>query len=122
MAERQIMMPVPENQAATQMLIDQVRRLSDAVDRFTEVMQSAQLQLARLEKEHEYAVERRAKTDAWIQRIEEGHDRRLGALEGWRKNTEGRDGVFAWFLRSPVIGWLAGAALAVWVLLKGHGQ
>lgn len=112
----EFIMPVPESAAAMQMLIDQVRRLSDAVDRFTVTMSSVQQQLARMEAESQHVVGRVAKNETRIAEL----DGRLDTLENRAQRQDGATGVVGWFLRSPAVGWIVGAGMAVWALLGGH--
>lgn len=44
---------------------------------------------------------------------------RVGALEAANERREGAAGVLAVLLKSPAIGWLAGAAISAWAVLTG---
>ena len=44
---------------------------------------------------------------------------RITALEAADHKRSGAMGLGAWLLKSPMVGWLIGAAFAVWSLLKG---
>ena len=46
-------------------------------------------------------------------------DRRVTELETDRNRRDGAMGFGGWLLKSPIVGWLVGAALTAWVLLKG---
>lgn len=118
MADREFIMPVAQEAAAMQMLIEQVRRLSDSVDRFTTTMSSVQQQLARMEKENEHTVERREKNEAWLHSI----DKRVDALEDWKSEQKGERGFLVMVLRSPLLGLLAAAGAILWAALKGAGR
>src|SRR3546814_20886651 len=71
MTDAPIMMPMQPDAAAQQMLIEQVRRLSDSVDRFNTTMSNVQQQLARMETENRHTVERRDKNEARLSRVED---------------------------------------------------
>ena len=47
---------------------------------------------------------------------------RLTTLEMDRHRRDGAMGFGTWFLRSPLIGWLAGFSLALWFWWKEQGQ
>lgn len=115
MTDREFIMPVPQEAAAMQMLIEQVRRLSDSVDRFTTTMSSVQQQLARMEKENEHTVERREKNEAWLHSV----DKRVDALEAWQNEQKGERGFLAMILRSPLLGFLAAAGAVLWAVIRG---
>lgn len=110
-----IMMPMQPDAAAQQMLIEQVRRLSDSVDRFNATMSSVQQQLARMEKENEHTVERREKNEAWLARIENRVDR----LESWQSEQKGERGFLVALLKSPIFAYIAGAVMSALAVLKG---
>lgn len=44
---------------------------------------------------------------------------RVDGLERERDERKGAHGIIAMMLKSPAIGWLAGAAVAMWAFLKG---
>jgi hypothetical protein len=44
---------------------------------------------------------------------------RVDTLERVRDERKGAEGMVALILKSPALGWLAGAVVAVWALLKG---
>lgn len=44
---------------------------------------------------------------------------RVDTLERDRDERKGAQGIIALILKSPALGWLMGAAVAVWALLKG---
>lgn len=46
-------------------------------------------------------------------------DTRVTALETDKNKRDGAMGFGGWLLRSPLFGWLATAAIAVWAVLKG---
>lgn len=46
-------------------------------------------------------------------------DVRLAALEADRNRRDGATGIVALILKSPALGWLAGAAISAWVILTG---
>lgn len=50
-----------------------------------------------------------------IEKLEE----RVTALEADRNRRDGAMSFGGWVIRSPLVGWLAGAGLALWMLLKG---
>ncbi len=52
---------------------------------------------------------------ARIEKLEE----RMTALEADRNRRDGAMSFGGWVVRSPLVGWLAGAGLALWMLLKG---
>jgi hypothetical protein len=49
----------------------------------------------------------------------EAIERRVTALETDKNRRDGAMGFGGWLLKSPLIGWLATAAVALWALLKG---
>jgi hypothetical protein len=46
-------------------------------------------------------------------------DRRVTDLETDKNRRDGAMGFGGWLLNSPLVGWLVGAAIAVWALFKG---
>jgi hypothetical protein len=44
---------------------------------------------------------------------------RVAALEGEKDRREGASGVLTTILKSPLIGWLTGAAISAWAILTG---
>ncbi|WCM27103.1 hypothetical protein NDN01_24500 [Sphingomonas sp. QA11] len=46
-------------------------------------------------------------------------EKRVLALEADRHRRDGAMSFGGWVVRSPLVGWLAGAGLALWMLLKG---
>lgn len=46
-------------------------------------------------------------------------DRRVTDLETDKNRRDGAMGFGGWLLKSPLIGWLATAAIALWALLRG---
>jgi predicted RNase H-like nuclease (RuvC/YqgF family) len=110
-----IMMPMQPDAAAQQMLIEQVRRLSESVDRFNTTMSKVQQQLARMEVENRHTVERRERNEAWISKVEN----RVGELETWRSEQKGERSMLAAFLGSPIVGWIGGAVIAFFAAVKG---
>ena len=46
-------------------------------------------------------------------------DRRVGILETDKNRRDGAMGFGGWLLKSPLIGWLVGAGVTVWVMLRG---
>ena len=48
------------------------------------------------------------------------HEERISSLETDRDKREGAVGAFGWIMRSPIIGWIVGAAVAAWAMLGGH--
>lgn len=115
MPDAPIMMPMQPDAAAQQMLIEQVRRLSDSVDRFNTTMSNVQQQLARMETENRHTVERRDKNEARLTKVEG----RVDVLEAWRSEQRGERGFLAAVLKSPVVGWIAGALIALSAAIKG---
>lgn len=112
----EIMMPMQSSDAAMQMLIEQVRRLSDSVDRFNSTMSQMQQQLARMEAENLHTVERREKNEARISKVED----RVDALESWRSEQKGERGTWAWIFSSKPLGWIAAAAAGLaFAAIKG---
>lgn len=47
-------------------------------------------------------------------------EERLGNLEIDKHRREGRDGMMVMLLKSPLMGWLVGAATTVWALVTGR--
>jgi hypothetical protein len=45
---------------------------------------------------------------------------RVAALEGEKDRREGASGVLTTVLKSPLIGWLTGAAISAWAILTGR--
>lgn len=111
----EIMMPMHSSDAAMQMLIEQVRRLSDSVDRFNATMSQMQQQLARMEAENQHTVERREKNEARLSKVED----RVDVLEAWRSEQKGERGFLAAVLKSPVLHWLGGGLAGVLIAIKG---
>lgn len=110
----EIMMPMQSSDAAMQMLIEQVRRLSDSVDRFNATMSQMQQQLARMEAENLHTVERREKNEARLSKVED----RVDALEGWRSEQKGERSFAAFVLKSPLVGWIGGGLIALFAAIK----
>lgn len=46
-------------------------------------------------------------------------DRRVTELETDKNRRDGAMGFGGWLLKSPIVGWLVGAALTAWVLIRG---
>jgi hypothetical protein len=115
MPDAPIMMPMQPDAAAQQMLIEQVRRLSDSVDRFNATMSQMQQQLARMEAENRHTVERREKNEAWLRSV----DKRVDALESWRSEQRGERSTWGRILGSPIVGWIGGAVIALVAAVKG---
>lgn len=44
---------------------------------------------------------------------------RVAALEGEKDRREGASGVLTTVLKSPLIGWMTGAAISAWAILTG---
>src|SRR3546814_9364167 len=114
MTDAPIMMPMQPDAAAQQMLIEQVRRLSDSVDRFNTTMSNVQQQLARMETENRHTVERRDKNEARLSRVED----RVDTLESWRSEQRGERSFAAFFLKSPIVGWIGGALIGLIAAVK----
>lgn len=49
-------------------------------------------------------------------------DERIASLEADRYRRDGAMGFGGWLLKSPVVAWMAAAAVTAWAYLKGHGQ
>lgn len=47
------------------------------------------------------------------------HEARIGALETDKDRRDGAMGFGGWLIKSPLVGWLATAAIALWAVLKG---
>lgn len=47
------------------------------------------------------------------------HEERIGALEADKNRRDGAMGFGGWLLRSPIVGWLATIAIALWAIMKG---
>ncbi|PQM29394.1 hypothetical protein CVO77_00190 [Sphingopyxis lindanitolerans] len=109
------MMPMQSSDAAMQMLIEQVRRLSDSVDRFNSTMSQMQQQLARMEAENLHTVERREKNEARLSKVED----RVGVLEAWRSEQRGERGFLAAVLKSPVLHVIGGVIVGLVAAIKG---
>jgi hypothetical protein len=101
--------------AAQQMLIEQVRRLTDTVDRLNMNLTAMQNQLARMEAEHAHTVERREKNEAWLRSV----DKRVDALEAWRSEQKGERGTIAVILSHPITMAIVGAVVGVLTAIKG---
>lgn len=114
MTDGAIMMPMQPDAAAQQMLIEQVRRLSDSVDRFNTTMSNVQQQLARMETENRHTVERRDKNEARLAKVED----RVDVLENWKSEQRGERSFLAAFVGSPLAGWVGGGAIALFVAIK----
>ena len=110
----EIMMPMQSSDAAMQMLIEQVRRLSDSVDRFNATMSQMQQQLARMEAENLHTVERREKNEARLSKVED----RVDVLEGWRSEQRGERGFLVAVLKSPILHWIGGAVAGILIAIK----
>ena len=109
-----IMMPMQPDVAAQQMLIEQVRRLSDSVDRFNSTMSLVQQQLARMEAENAHTVERRDRNEARLSKVED----RVDVLESWQSEQRGERSFAVFILKSPLIGWIGGALVALFTAIK----
>ena len=48
--------------------------------------------------------------------------RQVTKLEVKECERKGAINLGAWLLKTPLVGWVVGAALAVWALFKGQGQ
>jgi hypothetical protein len=46
-------------------------------------------------------------------------DRRVTILETDKNRRDGAMGLGGWLLHSPLVGWLVGAGITAWVMLKG---
>ncbi|SKB27311.1 hypothetical protein [Sphingopyxis flava] len=115
MVDAPIMMPMQPDAAAQQMLIEQVRRLSDSVDRFNSTMSLVQQQLARMEAENRHTIERRDRNEARLTKVED----RVDDLESWRSEQRGERGTIAAIAKSPLVGWIVGALLTLFAAIKG---
>lgn len=115
MPDAPIMMPMQPDAAAQQMLIEQVRRLSESVDRFNTTMSKVQQQLARMEVENRHTVERRERNEAWLSKVET----RVSDLESWRSEQRGERSTWGRILGSPIVGWIGGAVIALVAAVKG---
>lgn len=51
-------------------------------------------------------------------RIDARYEARIQALEAWKQRQAGAQSLASWFLRSPLIGWIAAAVLFVAALWK----
>lgn len=109
------MMPMQPDAAAQQMLIEQVRRLSDSVDRFNATMSNVQQQLARMEAENRHTVERRDRNEARLTKVED----RVDDLESWRSEQKGERGTLAWIFSSKPLGWIVAIGGVVFGAIKG---
>lgn len=114
MTDAPIMMPMQPDAAAQQMLIEQVRRLSDSVDRFNTTMSNVQQQLARMETENRHTVERRDKNEARLSKVED----RVDTLESWQSEQRGERSFLAAALQSKAFGVLVTALVAGYVAIK----
>lgn len=110
----EIMMPMQPDAAAQQMLIEQVRRLSDSVDRFNSTMSNVQQQLARMEAENRHTVERRDRNEARLTKVED----RVDDLESWRSEQRGERSTIAVILNHPITMAIIGAIAGVIAALK----
>lgn len=115
MTDAPIMMPMQPDAAAQQMLIEQVRRLSESVDRFNATMAKVQQQLARMEVENRHTVERRDRNEAWLSKVET----RVSDLETWRSEQRGERGTWGRILNHPISMAILGSIFGALVAIKG---
>lgn len=111
---------VDEDSAAMRLLIEQVRRLSDSVDRFSTTMSGIEKQLARMEAESLHAQQWREAHDQWRTKT----DGRIDVLEDWKTRQDGGKALANSVLRHPIflyaLGWLAALGMAAWAILSGR--
>lgn len=115
MTSAPIMMPLQPDAAAQQMLIEQVRRLTDTVDRLNLNLTAMQNQLARMDAEHAHTVERREKNEAWLRSV----DKRVDVLEAWQSKQEGERSTWTRILNHPITMAVLGSIFGALVAIKG---
>ncbi|WP_053555342.1 hypothetical protein [Sphingopyxis sp. 113P3] len=115
MPDAPIMMPMQTDAAAQQMLIEQVRRLSDSVDRFNATMSNVQQQLARMEAENRHTIERRDRNEARLTKVED----RVDSLETWRSEQRGERSTWGRILNHPISMAILGSIFGALVAIKG---
>lgn len=109
-----IMMPMQPDAAAQQMLIEQVRRLTDGVERFNVSITDMREQLARMQSDHSHMVERRGQNEARITKVED----RVDVLESWQSEQRGERSFLSALIGSPIAGWIGGIAIGVFAALE----
>jgi len=113
------------NIEALRLVVSNLEKLGDRLDRIDErwtkrfdeqadVLGKVHTRLTRIESN---------RLDSTVKSIDERVgklDDRVDALETERDKRDGATGVLAWIVKSPALGWLAGAAAAVWAVLHGR--
>lgn len=92
----------------------QDERWTKRFDEQAEALNRVDVRLARIESNRLDSTVKALRTDV------NSHAARIDALEAERDKRAGATGVLAWIVKSPALGWLAGAATAVWAVLHGR--
>lgn len=119
MADRpEIMMPVTPAGAVEQMLLEELRRTREALDRFSSSVGNLEKTMAVMGSEQNHVVENIAKISGRVTTVEDRTDK----LEAWRDKQSGAHGLAGWLFNSPLVGWLAAAGAVLWAALSGKGH
>lgn len=122
-----VFMPVTEDRLAQEAWIHALRSNADAIERLAQSSERRDEQHAEMVKtlagiETRLSVIEAGTLEKWVQDI----NQRLAVVEADQLRRQGREGVWAAILRSPIVAWLTtlGTAIgAVFVLMKeGGGQ
>lgn len=103
---RKIIMPVDDDGAVRQMEVEAFRQIADGIKGLNTDMRDVRERLIRIESNQ-------------LDRTVQEHTTRIAALEMDKNRRDGAMGFGGWLVNSPLIGWLATAAIALWALLKG---
>jgi len=106
-APRKFMMPVDEEAAVRQMEVEAFRQIADGIKLLNTDMRDVRERLIRIESNQ---LDRQVKSQG----------ERIDALERDRDKRDGASNILTTILKSPAIGWLAGAAVAAWTYLQGR--
>lgn len=112
----EIMMPLTTSAAAEQMMIEEMRRFRETLDRFTGVVASLDKNVALMAAEQSSITRRVSANETTLQK----HGEKIDKLEGWRDRRDGASGLAGWFFNTPILGWLAAAAAVLWSALGTH--
>lgn len=104
---RKFMMPVDEEAAVRQMEVEAFRQIADGIKLLNTDMRDVRERLIRIESNQ---LDRQVKSQG----------ERIDALERDRDKRDGASNILTTILKSPAIGWLAGAAVAAWTYLQGR--